>query len=407
MLLVSPEGTEQTRTVGMNAPDTSDIDLDPANFRCPADLWYCLDQLYNRIGRPPYSELSKRTGEKLPTSTISDLIGKNSKTSTNTSRPSLRSVELFVLACRVPETELEDWEAAWKASVAQDKPAWPEERKQLLAKIDQLTADLTEANTRANELAAELAEAKARIDELTTAFATAETRIGHLTSVLAAGKAHSDQLAAAVEAAEARATNAETALTVYHQSAPSLPAPIEQLRIRAQTYYDAHDHANALKFYGQIAAEVKREYGPGHIRTLQAQHKHLEVEIENYSIDSFRSRYLLLELLYILWFCLFKRRKLRAHWKRFICESQKYLPEGSRSVLELRLEHIYWVATVIKPSSSSLSHARKLLIALHADCKLLLPTDDPLTAQVARYLRDRTIARPVRLFQYDGAELGS
>jgi hypothetical protein len=374
----------------MEAPDTSDIDLDPAHFRCPADLWYRLQQLWKKIGRPSYEELSELTGVRR--ATLYDLLGENSKTRNNQNRPLWDTVRRFVLGCGVSETKLEAWEAAWKASVAQDMPTWPEEQQQLLTKIDQLTTDLAAEKTRAEQLATELAEAKAHIDQITMDLAEAEARNGKNTAALAEAMARAVQCAAAVEAAEARATNAEAALAAYHH-VPSLPAPIEQLHIRAQTYYDAQDYAGAIKLYGQIATEIERKYGPGHACTLQAQRRHLEVKTEA-SQKKRGSDW------YNFWFPLFVRHKLNARWKRLICAHQRHLPEGNRTTLELRLDHIYWVAILLNCDYyKKLSPARKLLIALHADCKLFLSPDDPFTTQVAEYMKtekDWNFKRPIR-----------
>lgn len=374
----------------MDAPDTSDIDLDPAHFRCPADLWYRLHQLHEKVKAeyPSYEDLSELTG--VPRATLYDLLGENSKTRNNKNKPLWDTVKPVVRGCGVPETELERWEAAWEASVAQDKPTWPEEQQQLLAEINQLATCLATANTRTSQLAADLAEAKARIDQLTKNFATADTYIDQLTTVIAQGKTRTDQLTADLAVAEARAMDAEKALAAYHH-VPSLPAPIEQFRIRAQTYYDARDYTGAIKLYRQIAAEVEREYGPGDPRTLQAQRRHLEVKTEDFKEKQ-------TEILPNAWLQFFTRRKLSARWRHLICEHQRCLPEGDRMTLELRLEHIYWMAKLLNPRKVSLSPARKLLIALHADCKLFLPPGDPFTAEVARYMniQDWEFKRPER-----------
>jgi len=107
MLLVTPKSTGQTRVVGMGAPDTSGIDLDPAKIRDRADLVYCLRQLHVEAGRPSYSKLNKLAGGNLPPSTISDLIGE--KAPTRSSQPEWDTARLFALACGVPETELDRW----------------------------------------------------------------------------------------------------------------------------------------------------------------------------------------------------------------------------------------------------------------------------------------------------------
>lgn len=368
----------------MEAPDTSDIDLDPAHFRCPADLWYRLDQLYTKIGRPSYGKLSKRTG--VAPSTLSDLLGANSKTRTNASRPERETVRLFVLGCGMPDTELERWEAAWKASVVQDKPTWPGEQQQLLANIDQLTADLTADKARIEQLATALAAEKSRTGQLTTDFAAAKTYIDQLTTDLATAKKRIEQLAAAVEAAKTRATDAEAALAAYHQAQSAvlrLPEPLEQLRIKAETYYDAHHYMGAADLYGQIAAQVEREYGPGDLRTLQAQHKCLEVETEAHwdacvSRSGYRPPYGQYQPVS---FRGSEFERLKACWRQLICAHQQYLPEGDRAILELRLEHICWLANLGEDD-------RKLLLDLQVDCKLFLPSGDPFTAQISQYVKN-------------------
>jgi hypothetical protein len=54
------------------------------------------------------------------------------------------------------------------------------------------------------------------------------------------------------------------------------------------------------------------------------------------------------------------------------------------------LEHTYWDATLFderdKRSTVMLPAACKLLIALHADCKIYLPSSDPFTAKIAQYV---------------------
>jgi hypothetical protein len=301
-------------------------------------------------------------------------------------------VRLFVLACGVPETELDGWRKAWKLAMAPDRPAWQEEQQHLLAKIDQLTTDL----------------------------AAAEARTGQLTTQLAAAKERIDQLTVAVEAAKARAEGAEAALAAYHQSqsaALCLPEPLERLRIKADIHRKTGDYAAAIDLYRRIARHVKREHGPGDPRTLQAQHEHLEVKAEA------------LESRCGVRFRVFARHTLDARWRKLICAHQRWLPERSRTTLELRLDHIYWVAILLRrrrgkttsspslgPSpptgsttSSSLpyrypyyadgpSPAHKLLIGLYADCKIFLPPDDRFTEEVFRYMHteDLEFKRPQR-----------
>ncbi len=369
--------------VDMGAPDTSGIDLDPGNFRCRADLVYCLRQLYVEIGRPSYRDLRKigeSMGIELAPATIGELIGEKSPTST--SQLTWKTVELFVLACGVPETELEGWRKAWRATVAPDRPAWQEERQHLLTEIDQLTTAFTAAEARTSQLTADLAAAEARIEGLTTAdLVAAEERIEGLTD--------------AVKEAESRALVAE-AILLYRQeqpsgpdlpeqpSVPDLPELLKRLRIKAETYYDAKDYAGATNLYRQFATQVEHEYGSDHIRTLQAQHRHLEIETEALQESKLNPR-----------LRVFTRCRLNLRWRHLIREYQRCLPEGVRAIPELRLEHIYWVALVLNRGrrSTALSHARKLLIGLHADCKVFLLSNDPFTAQVATL-----VELPDRLF---------
>jgi hypothetical protein len=373
--------------VDMGTPDTSDIDLNPANFRCRADLVYCLEQLHTKIGGPSYRDLQKTgqsRGIELSTTVIGGLIGKNSKT--NPSKLTWKTVELFVLACGVPKTELDGWRKAWQAAVAPERPAWQEERQYLHATIDQLTADLTTVKTQVDQLTADLGAAEARNNQLTADLGAAEARTSQLTIDIAAAEARVDQLTAAVETAEARAVDAEQALIAYHQSQSSvlvLPEPLEQLRIKADTYYDARDYTGAVDLYRQIATQVQHEHGPDDPRTLQAQRRHLEVETKAFQHSC-------LNILFILLFRASGRHKLNVRWRQLICAHQRWLPEGSRATLELRLDYMYWVSRVLnrpcRHYHKGLSPARKLLISLHADCKTLLPSGDPFTEEVAEYM---------------------
>ncbi|MDQ3763026.1 MAG: hypothetical protein M3460_15675 [Actinomycetota bacterium] len=178
----------------MGAPDTSGIDLD--NVRCWTELVSCLRQLRVEAGRPSYSKLDKFAGGKLRPSTLSDLIGE--KALARSSYSEWDTVRLFVLACNVPEAELDSWWKAWKIAVAPDRPTCQEERQHLLATIDQLTANLTAA--------------QAQIDQDTTALAASKDQVDQLTTNLAAAEARIDQLTAAVKEAEARALAAEAML---------------------------------------------------------------------------------------------------------------------------------------------------------------------------------------------------
>jgi hypothetical protein len=346
----------------MGPPDTSGIDLNPANFRSRADLVYCLQQLHTTIGCPSYrdlEEVGKNMGIELRSSTIGDLIGENSATSTR--KVMWKTVELFVLACGVPETELDRWRAAWEAAMAPDKPAWQEERQHLMAEIAQLKTDLAATEARASQLATDLAAAEARIEQLTT-------------PELTAGETPVDQPAAAVKEVE----------------------PLERLRIQADTRHDHKDYAGAADLYKHIVTQVEREHGSGDPRTLQAQRRLLEIETEAYT-----GEWLDGEWKFNMWFRLVTRRTLNARWRHLIRQYQKHLPEGDRRTLELRLAHIYWGGVLLlehtywstipseerdKRSTAMLPAARKLLIGLHADCKIHLPPGDPFTAQVAEYV---------------------
>lgn len=122
---IMQQGTiDQDKKASFTQQGTSDIggiNLDSANFRCRADLVYCLQQLHIKIGHPSYRELQKagkNRGIKLPISTIGDLIGNHSRTST--SKLPWQTVKLFVLACGLPEAHLKNWRKAWEASCG-----WP------------------------------------------------------------------------------------------------------------------------------------------------------------------------------------------------------------------------------------------------------------------------------------------
>lgn len=367
MLLVTLDSTWQTRGGGgMGAPDTSDIDLNPANFRGRADLVVCLQQLHTKSGGPSYRDLAKiarSRGIKLSSSTIGDLIGEKSATSTR--KLAWKTVELFLLVCDVPETELNGWRAAWEAAMTPDRPTWPEERQHLLATI-------AAAEARTSQLTTDLAAAKARIDQLTT-------------ELTPAGETRGDQPTAAVKDVE----------------------PLERLRIQADTHHNAQDYARAADLYKQIVTHVEREHGPDDRRTLQAHHRLLEIETEAYTGDWLGG-----EWKFNIWFRLVTRRTLNARWRHLIREYQQHLPEGDPATLELRLDHIYSGAVLLlehtywealfedrERSTAMLPAARKLLISLHADCKTYLPPGDPFTAKVAQYVDspDRLIdSRPDR-----------
>jgi hypothetical protein len=292
----------------------------------------------------------------LPSSTISDLIGERAET--RSSQPEWDTVRLFVLACGVPETELERWWAAWKRAVAPDKPAWQKERQALVAENAQLKTDLAATEARASQLATDLAAAQARIEQLTTPEPAA-------------------------------------ADTPVDQPAVKEMEPLERLRIQADTRHEAQDYAGAADLYKQIVAQVEREHGPTDLRTLQAQRRLLEIETEAYT-----GEWLGEERKFNMWFRLVTRRKLNARWRHLIRAYQQHLSEGDRRTLELRLAHIYWGAVLLlehtywsaipseernKRATAMLPAARKLLIGLHADCKIYLP-GDPFTAQVAEYV---------------------
>lgn len=330
--------------VSMGPPDTSGIDLNPVNFRERADLVYCLDQLHTKIGGPSYrdlEEVGKNMGIKLRSSTIGDLIGENSATSTR--KVTWKTVELFVLVCGVPETELDRWRAAWEAAMTPDRPAWQEEQQHLLSEIEQLRAAL--------------AAAQARIAQLTTS-----------------AEAHVDQPNAAVKEV----------------------SPLERLRIEADTHHDAQDYARAADVYKRIVTRVESEHGPGDPRTLHAQHRLLEIETEAWTGEGRIGG----EWKFTIWFRVITRRRLNARWRHLIGEYQRHLSKGDRRTLALRLAHIHWGAIVLlehtywdatlfdehdKRSTAMLPAARKLLTSLHADCKIYLPHGDPLTAKIAHY----------------------
>lgn len=341
MLSISLDGTGQTRTVDMDALDTSDIDLNPANFRCRADLWYCLDRLYTKIGRPLYrefeDEILKNKGIKLPHSTLGNLIGENSKTST--SRVTWNTVERFVLGCGVPKAELEGWRKAWEASEAQDRPDWPEELERLRDRIEQLTAAL--------------AESEARIEQLT----------------------------ADVQKAEARAAEFEKALTGRDQTQSAEPFPsesnLEVLNFKAEARYSIRDYKGAAEIYEQIAEQLKRTRGPGDRYTLQFQSLRLDAEACST-------------------FCLLSRYhtasdlrpmnplggKFKERWQELVCEHQRWLPQGDPMTLHLQLRHAYWAAILWSDDLS-----RRILSDLHIDCKTFLAPNDPFASRVVQIMK--------------------
>jgi hypothetical protein len=111
----------ELRTAGLEAPDTSDIELGLV-CNC-ADLVFCLQQLHVKAGCPSYHLLSHRAeefGERLPVSTIAALVGKRAQT--NPMRPSWKTVRLFLQACGIPETDHVDWRQAWERAMAPTKP---------------------------------------------------------------------------------------------------------------------------------------------------------------------------------------------------------------------------------------------------------------------------------------------
>lgn len=178
---------------------------------------------------------------------------------------------------------------------------------------------------------------------------------------------------------------------------------MEQLRRKADIHRKTDDYAAAINLYRQIARHVEREHGPDAPRTLQAQRRLLEVETEAFE----KSRGVR--------FRVFARRTLDARWRKLIRAHRRCLPERSRMTLELRLDHIYWVAILLRrrnktsspfavPSplddsatasslgrlyphyGNGLSPARKLLIGLYADCENYLSPDDPFTKEVFEYM---------------------
>jgi hypothetical protein len=369
MLLVTPNSTGG----GMGAPDTSGIDLD--NVRCWAELVSCLRHLRVEAGRPSYSKLDKFAGGKLPSSTLSNLIGE--KAETRSTYPEWETVRLFVLACDVPEAELDGWWAAWKAAVAPDRPTCQEERQHLRAKIDQLTADLATEKARTSQLTTDLAAAKARIDQYTATVEILQAR------------AHEPHIFMSISEVRTQETEAVLASRPTQSSVldlPSrrdrilfvfgLPEPLDRLRVKAEIFYNAKEYAYAADLYKQIATQVEHEYTPGHSSVLDAQRRHLEIETEAAAGSKVNMRFRVL-----------MRRKLNTRWRHLICEYQRRTSEDNRKTFEVRLEHAYWVAVLLNRGrrSTAISHARKLLIDLYADCKSSLPLDDPFAAKVAQY----------------------
>ncbi|HKR50882.1 MAG TPA: hypothetical protein VJT72_15120 [Pseudonocardiaceae bacterium] len=324
----------------MGGPDTSGIDLNPANFRGRADLVYCLDQLYTKIGRPTYRDLRRigqSRGIELSTSTIGDLIGKNSKTNPN--KLTWKTVELFVLACGVPETELDRWRAAWEAAMAPEMPTWPEEQQHLFTEIDQLKA----------------------------ALAVSEARI--------------DQLAADAQKAEARAVDCEKTLADRDQTQSAEPSlsehDLEVLHLKATARRNAGDYAGAEELYEQIAKQLEYKLGPGNRRTLRFKSLHLDAKTCEFT----RSWRMGIHVSFTLEPRIGELDKRR--WEELVCEHQRWLPEGDPMTLRLRLRQAYWADVMW-------SHplARRYLNDLHADCKAFLSSDDPLTAEVARRMKN-------------------
>ena len=335
----------------MDAPDTSDIDLDPAHFRCRADLWYCLDRLYTKIGRPKYrkfcDEILKSKGIKLAPSTLSNLISEKSKTSTG--RVTWDTVERFVRGCGVPETELEGWRKAWQASEARDKPAWQEERERLRDRIEQLTA------------------------------------------ALAASEARIEQLTADVQKAEARAVEAEKALTDRDQTQSAEPplseAALKVLSSKAEARHDLMDYAGAAELYKQIAERLKRMRGPGDRRALQFESLCLDAEAcalfcdlaaRHGSLDPYEG--------------LDRKRpggvdveKLEERWRELVREHQRWLPQCDPMTLHLQLRQGYWVDTL---HSNDL--ARRILSDLRVDCEVCLAPGDPFNFVIDEIMRGGT-----------------
>ncbi len=155
-----------------------------------------------------------------------------------------------------------------------------------------------------------------------------------------------------------------------------LPEPLERLRVKAEIFYDAKDYAYAANLYRQIATQVEHNCFPGHPLVLATQRRYLEIETEASAGSKVDMRFRVL-----------MRRKLDTRWRHLICEYQRHTSEDSGRIFEVRLEHIYWVAVLLNRGrkSTAISHARKLLIDLYADCKNSLPSDAPFTAKVAEY----------------------
>ena len=70
-------------------------------------------------------------------------------------------------------------------------------------------------------------------------------------------------------------------------------------------------------------------------------------------------------------------------WEHLIREHKRWLPEGDPMTLHLRLRHAYW-------THAMWSHAlaRRILNDLYVDCELFLSSDDPLTAEVTRRMKN-------------------
>jgi hypothetical protein len=258
MLLVTPESSRTDADGGgMGAPDTSGIDLD--NVRDWESLVFCLRQLRVEAGRPSYSKLDKFAGGKLPSSTLSDLIGE--KAETRSSYPEWETVRLFVLACGVPEAELDGWWAAWKAVVAPDRPAWQEEWQHLLAKIDQLTTGLATEKARTSQLTTDLAAAEARIDQYTATVEVLQARAHepHIFMSISEARTQETEAILASRPTQSSALDLpELRISVLDLpvkplgifSVLDLPEPLERLRVKAEIFYNAKDYAYAANLVG-------------------------------------------------------------------------------------------------------------------------------------------------------------
>jgi hypothetical protein len=103
--------------VGRQAPAPAVTDPpDPAGADTPARFVACMAQLRTWAGNPSLATLNERSGGYLPPSTISGVLRRRSL-------PRLDLVTRYARACGLPEPAIEDWEKAWKAIKAPERPA--------------------------------------------------------------------------------------------------------------------------------------------------------------------------------------------------------------------------------------------------------------------------------------------